>query len=184
MSSYSVHDILERIGRDLYDLDKTDIEACKSFLTTYESYLPNNHFYCTDVKYVLSQLMGQVDALTDDDLELKLQYCTSLENLLKIVAPAERRTLGTVLFEKHAAVAEVARRNPMKMLDDLEVSECYLVLICPTQIVSKESKRIFLEALEVLKNEPDCLPEGKIYQQAKQNLKNMNVLLKKLSTSF
>jgi hypothetical protein len=167
MSSYSVHDILERIGRDLYDLDKTNIEACKSFLTTYESYLPNNHFYCTDVKYVLSQLMGQVDALTDDDLELKLQYCTSLENLLKIVAPAERRTLGTVLFEKHAAVAEVARRNPMKMLDDLE-----------------ESKRILLEALEVLKNEPDCLPEGKIYQQAKQNLKNMNVLLKKLSTSF
>lgn len=36
------------------------------------------------------------------------------------------------------------------------------------------------ECIEQLKYEPDCLPEGKIHKQAKENLKNIDVILQKI----
>lgn len=125
MSYYAVHDILERIGRDICDLDKNNIKECKNFLKTYEGYLHENHYYCTEVKYILCELIGQrlLKFISDEDLSLKLQYCNSLEKLLKVIAPAEKRTLGTILFEKHAAIAEIARRaGPERLSLNLEVS--------------------------------------------------------------
>ncbi|RZB38995.1 uncharacterized protein BDFB_007116 [Asbolus verrucosus] len=163
ISSYSAHDILERIGRDLHDLDKNDVEACKSFLSTYQGYLSDNHFYRTDIKYVLSQLLGQqsMRQLSEEDLALKLECCQALESLVKTIGVAERRILGTVLFEMHAALAEVARRSG------------------GTNELMK-SRRILIEAIEMLSNEPEVLPEGKICKQARQNLKDIDVLLEKL----
>ncbi|KYB26114.1 SET domain-containing protein SmydA-8 [Tribolium castaneum] len=167
MSFYSVHDILERIGRDLFDLDKSSIEDCKDFLNTHQDLLHENHYYCTEVKYTLSQLIGQrlILVISDEDLSLKLQYCNSLEKLLKIIAPAEKRALGLILFEKYVALTEIARRAGPQKITDLE-----------------EAKKILLETIELLKNEPDVLPEGKICKQAVQKLKDIDTALQTLKS--
>lgn len=124
MTSYSAFDILERLGSELFDLDKTNISECKKFLESYKTYLPENHFYNIDVKYNLSQMLGTngVADLSNDDLITKLKYCKQLESLVKILAPAEKRVLGTILFEHHAALAVLARRNKEVTSVNLQVS--------------------------------------------------------------
>ncbi|KAJ3645799.1 hypothetical protein Zmor_023431 [Zophobas morio] len=158
VSSYSAHDVLERIEHDLYDLDKANVEECKHFLRTYESYLHENHFYFAGVEYIFCQLLGKsgVQLLSDEDLELKFHYCCHLESLLKVLAPAEKCILGTVLFEKFSSIMEIRRRKGSQELKNNH----------------EECRAILHEVTELLKNEPDCLPEGKIYQKARAYLSN------------
>lgn len=119
VSIYHIQDMLERIGRDLSELPKGDTNVCKEFLKTYQLLLHTNHFYLTDIKIVLAQLIGQENGknnltnLSDDDLNLKAQLCRQLNNLLINLIPSEKRIRGILLFELHAAIAEIGRRISM-----------------------------------------------------------------------
>lgn len=114
ISHYEAHDILERIENDLLDLDyKNDVKVCKTFLATYTEWLTKNHFFMTDVKNHLVQLLGRdgLERISEEDLTVKLRSAQELVELIKIIAPAECRSLGVVLFETHAAFTELARRK-------------------------------------------------------------------------
>lgn len=93
-SAYSVQDLLERIGKDLADIPKGVSMECKKFINDYESLLHPNHFYLTDVKFALSQIIGQegqggLPAVSDEDLELKARLCQGLTNLFRILIPGK-----------------------------------------------------------------------------------------------
>lgn len=92
MSEKRVNTTLERIGRDLGAMQKGHQESCKRFLEYYGKLLHKNHFYLTEVKFVLAQLIGQEGGLGDvhdDDLDLKMKLCTDVNSILKRVAPGK-----------------------------------------------------------------------------------------------
>ncbi|XP_066246826.1 SET domain-containing protein SmydA-8-like isoform X1 [Euwallacea similis] len=170
ISSYHVQEILDRIGQELHEMPKGNSKAAKEFVQAYEKYLHNNHYYLTDVKFALSQLIGHenelgLPGLGDEALEFKARLCKSVSALVKVLAPGETRIRGILMFELHATVAELGRRNP----DPHQLS-----------IVLQESRKILQEALDLLKNEPECLSEGKIYIQAQRNLKELETVLTNL----
>ncbi|KRT84042.1 SET domain-containing protein, partial [Oryctes borbonicus] len=152
-SSVIVHETLETIGRQLNSMPKGILNICKAFLRENEKYLSPNHYYLTDVKFALSQLIGQdagLQAVGDDEVEFKAKLCNQLINMMKILIPAEKRVLGILLFELHAAISEIGRRKVSSGLggpDDLQ--EALL-----------ESKKILKQVVELLKHEPQELPEG------------------------
>lgn len=166
-SAHHVYDLLDRIGQDLHELKKGDSRPARQFISMYEKYLHNNHYYLTDVKLALGQLIGHEDSgglpgVSTEDLELKARLCQGLTKLANTLAPGETRMRGLLLFELHAAVAELGRRNG-------DPHQLTLVL--------QESKKILQEATDLLKNEPESLPEGKIYHQALKNLKEIEMVL-------
>lgn len=92
MSEKRVNTTLERIGRDMGAMQKGHQESCKRFLEYYGKLLHRNHFYLTEVKFVLAQLIGQeggLEEVDDDDLDLKLRLCDEVNSTLKSVAPGE-----------------------------------------------------------------------------------------------
>ncbi|XP_072400359.1 SET domain-containing protein SmydA-8 isoform X1 [Diabrotica undecimpunctata] len=169
LSSYSVQDLLERIGKDLNDMPKQNIKECRSFIETYEELLHPNHFLLTDVKLALLNLIGQTKEgmreISDDELQLKFRLGQSLLNLFKQLVPGEKRVRGVCLFELIAALAEIARRKT-------EPDIVYASML--------ESKSLLTQCIELLKHEPDALPEGKMCQQARNNLKELELVLQRL----
>ncbi|CAH1996051.1 unnamed protein product [Acanthoscelides obtectus] len=166
LSTYSVHDLLERIGKDLSEMPKGVIRECRSFIETYEQLLHPNHYYLTDVKLALANMIGQEEGglveTSSEDFDLKLKLCRDLMSLTEKLIPGERRVRGVLLFELHACMAEIARRNT----DDPEIVKSALM----------DSKKFLTECIELLKHEPEALPEGKIYKQALQNMQEFAVL--------
>ncbi|KAJ8981905.1 hypothetical protein NQ317_007297 [Molorchus minor] len=186
-SAYSVHDLLERIGKDLAEVPKGVSNECKEFIKSYEKFLHRNHFYLTDVKVALSQIIGQefedgLPAVSEEDLELKAKLCQGLSDLIKALVPGktnnsvnylgiritlhvvgERRVRGILLFELHAAIAEMGRRRR-------DPEELHTILL--------RSKEVLEESVDLLKYEPDSIQEGKIYKQAVMNLKELEFVLK------
>ncbi|CAG9864920.1 unnamed protein product [Phyllotreta striolata] len=166
ISWYSVQDLLDRIGTDLSEMPKGDPAECKSFLKTYEELLHPNHYYLTDVKLALLQMLGNDDdemkELDEDDLQLKLKLCQNLVGLVKNLAPGERRILGFLLYKLHGAVAETGRRknSPDVIYGSL-----------------MESKKILEEAVDLLKHQPIELPEGKLHKEALANLKELGLVI-------
>nr|XP_023028068.1 protein msta-like [Leptinotarsa decemlineata] len=167
LSSYSAQDLLERIGKDLAEMPKGDERECRSFIRSYEELLHPNHYYLTDVKLALAQMIGQQDeglpAVPDEDLQQKVTITRSLLKLLDTLAPGERRIKGLLLYELHAAISELGRRNA-------DSDGLYTALL--------ESKEILTESAELLKDEPDELQEGKIYKLTIKNLKEIDVILR------
>lgn len=90
--SYAIHGVLEEIGRKLEGMEKGSSKACKEFITASEEKLHPNHYYITDVKVALAQLIGQeleggLPAISDEDLEMKARICKKLNDLIETLAP-------------------------------------------------------------------------------------------------
>ncbi|XP_014209828.1 protein msta-like [Copidosoma floridanum] len=168
VSSNEVDEELERMGRDLAGMRKNDPETCRAFARRHGSALHANHFYMTDVKLALAQLIGQqvggLPTLPDETVSEKILLCKNIDELLRVIVPSENRVRGLVLFEMHAAVAEFGRRRDKEQL--------YNILL--------EAKRLLSEAYRLLKHEPESLPEGKIAQTAKKNLGEIELILRRL----
>lgn len=84
--------IIEKIGIDLSQIKKGDIQACKIFLERHSKTLHENHFYMIDVKLALSQLIGQEKMLTNTEIELiseKILLCKKLNELFGILVPGK-----------------------------------------------------------------------------------------------
>lgn len=93
LHSYAVQDLIDRIGKDLADLPKGVALECKKFIKDYDVLLHPNHFYLTDVKFALSQMIGQdgpggLPAVSDEDVETKARLCRGLANLFKTLIPS------------------------------------------------------------------------------------------------
>nr|XP_033322218.1 uncharacterized protein LOC117218155 isoform X2 [Megalopta genalis] len=167
MSHEEVEQILERVGTDLSRTKKNNIAACHEFLQHYRDILHPNHFYNVDIIIALFQMIGQqgAETMTDNLLVEKIELCKKLDNLLRIIAPAENRLRGLLLFEIHVALAEFTKRH---------LEEDTLMLLM-------ESKKCLLESYELLKYEPKVLPEGMIAHQINFNLQKMNAVLEHLN---
>ncbi|XP_045477742.1 SET domain-containing protein SmydA-8-like isoform X1 [Harmonia axyridis] len=171
-SCFSVQDILERIGTDMIELPKGDPEALKKFIDLNSLYLHPNHYFLTESRLALIQNIGQSEDglvnVSDENLDIKAKTAAQLLSLFSVLTPAERRLRGMVFFELHAAVSEMGRRSfePNIMHSRLE-----------------EAKKYLNECIDQLKNEPSCLPEGQILNQAKQNLKDIDVILQKIQNN-
>ncbi|XP_076222065.1 SET domain-containing protein SmydA-8 isoform X2 [Nomia melanderi] len=154
MSYDEVEQILERVGVDLSKIKKNDVTACKEFLSRYKNVLHPNHFYNVDIIVALVQLIGQQNG----------GLATVDENLL-IEKIELSKNLDNLLRILVPALAEFSRRH---------TEEGTLILLM-------ESKKCLLESYQLLKYEPKVLPEGKLAEQAKQNIQKTNEILKHLN---
>lgn len=62
------------------------------------------------VQLIGTEIEGGLPAVTDEDLELKIQCCKQILELVEKLCPAEKRMRGLLLFELHGAVTERGRR--------------------------------------------------------------------------
>lgn len=149
-------------------MDKENEANCIKFIEHYSKFLSPNHFYITDVKIALSQIIGAgvngIQRVSDDRLKLKVKICNELINVIEKIAPNEARILGLIKFELHSALAEIGRRA-MQVKDH----NCKAML--------EESLKYCYDAIRLLSNEATCLPEGTICRQAKINASSLQTLI-------
>ncbi|KAH1026295.1 SET domain-containing protein SmydA-8 [Dendroctonus ponderosae] len=164
VSNLLVSVLLNKIETELLQLDDRNVEAHRSFIKKLGRILPPKSCYLSEAKLQLIQLVGSLDqkGLSDMELDLRRMFCTELAELTEIMIPSEKRVRGTVLFQLHACLAELARRMSSMGLDRKRAHSTL-----------QKSKIHLEECIELLKFEPLVLPEGKIYQQAQKNLLDM-----------
>lgn len=164
----NVNKFLDHAGRDLAAMEKENERNCIKYIEHYSKWLSPNHFYITDVKIALSQIIGAgvngIQRVSDDRLMLKAKTCKELIDLIEKVAPNEARILGLIKFELHSSYAEIGRRA-------LQVKDPN----CKSML--EQSLEHCNESIRLLSNEPDSLPEGGICKQAKINASSLMTLI-------
>jgi hypothetical protein len=149
-------------------MEKENESNCIRFIEHYSKRLSPNHFFITDVKISLAQIIGAgvngIQRVSDDRLMLKAKTCKDLIDLIEKVAPNEARILGLIKFELHSAYAEIGRRA-------LQVKDQN----CKSML--EESLVHCNEAIRFLSHEPDSLPEGSICKQARINASSLQTLI-------
>ncbi|XP_056644380.1 uncharacterized protein LOC130450172 isoform X2 [Diorhabda sublineata] len=167
LSPYAVQDLLDRIGKDLTEMPKDNIKECKNFIDSYEELLHPNHYYLTEVKIALINLIGEekngLRDVSEENLQLKLKFCQNLCDLFKQLTPGENKMRGKILYELQATVVEIGRRKA-------DPNIVYASLI--------ESKKLLEECTSLLKHELESSLEGKIYEKATKNLKELQLVLR------
>ena len=173
-------------------MEKENEENCIRYIEHYSKWLSPNHFYITDVKIALSQIIGGgavsgIQRVSDERLKLKARTSKELIGLIEKVAPNEARILGLIKFELHSAYAEIGRRalqikdpNCKALLEDSleycegkhtkEHSQINLIKLY-------KSSFIYLDTIRLLANDPDLLPEGTICKQARINSSSLKTLI-------
>ncbi|CAG9767133.1 unnamed protein product [Ceutorhynchus assimilis] len=159
-----VNSLLDKIGKEISDLDKNNVSKCKAFINKLKGILPSNNFHLVDVKLALSQLIGQtmggLAQVSNEDLELKRSICEELIKLTETIIPSEKRVRGLLKFEHHASLAELARRSNKNNQQ--------------IKLILKESALNLQDCIELLKYEPKILPEGQICEQARKNMNDLS----------
>ncbi|EDV37528.1 uncharacterized protein Dana_GF13486 [Drosophila ananassae] len=159
VQKHYVEGILERAGKDIQSMEKTAENGLK-YLKHYEKWLPPQHFHMSEIKILLVQLLAkdqqELMVVSDEKLQLKLKFAEELVQLYEKIAPCEVRTLGTLCFELHSAIAEQTRRVA------LETS------LSPKERLD-ESLHYVDKCVNYLQYESDIFVEGHILKQAKIN---------------
>lgn len=154
-----VSDILEKAGADLSAMEKT-VPNCKKYIEHYQKWLPRRHFYISEVKIQLVQKLGadpkDLMVLTEEDLDMKLEYAREMIELYEKLTPCETRILGILCFEVHSAIAEKTRRKSLGT--NLNFVPCL-----------EESLLYAEKTIEYLKHESNVFAEGLVCQQAIKN---------------
>lgn len=149
-------------------MDRENEANCIKYIDHYSKFLSPNHFFLTDVKISLSQIIGAgvngIHRVSDDRLMRKAKICKELIDLIERIAPNEARILGLIKFELHSAFAETGRRA-------LQVKDpnCRSML--------EQSLDHCNDAIRYLANEPAALPEGNICKQARINASSLLTLI-------
>lgn len=86
-----VNQILERAGKDLNAMEKGSEKNCIRYLEHYSKWLPDNHYYMTDVKVALAQIIGSggpdvIQGTTEEELNTKIQLCQELLKLFEVIS--------------------------------------------------------------------------------------------------
>lgn len=85
---------IQRTGEELSTLASRPVADTVAFLNSLSIRYHKNHYYQTEVRLALCQRLGQetprgVQALTDDQLALKINLCRHLLQLLSVIAPGK-----------------------------------------------------------------------------------------------
>lgn len=149
-------------------MDKENETHCVKFIEHYSKWLSPNHFYITDVKVQLAQVIGagmsEIQRISDDRIMLKAKTCKELIDCIEKIAPNEARILGLMKFELHSAYAEIGRRA-------LQVKDPNCKSMLEYSLDNAN------ETIRLLSNEPDVLPEGIICKQARVNASSLLTLI-------
>lgn len=149
-------------------MDKENESNCIRFINHYSKWLSPNHFFLSEVKISLAQIIGAgvngIQRISDEKLMLKAKTCKELIDLIEKVAPNEARILGLIKFELHSAYAEIGRRA-------LQVKDGN----CKSMM--EESLDHCNESIRLLSHECDALPEGQICKQARINASSLLTLI-------
>jgi hypothetical protein len=149
-------------------MEKENESNCLRFIEHYSKWLSPNHFFITEVKVALAQIIGAgvngIQRVADEKLMLKAKTCKELIDLIEKVAPNEARILGLIKFELHSAYAEIGRRA-------LQVKDAN----CKSMM--EESLDHCNETIRLLSHEPESLPEGQICKQARINASSLLTLI-------
>lgn len=137
--------------------------------------MPPNHYNICDVELTLTQAIGSGDArnlqlISDERLQMKIDLCHKLLKLFGVLAAAESRCLGAIHFELHAAQTELGRRG-MQNKDN-----CFRKAI-------EDSLKSAEETIRFLQHEPAELSEGQICAQAKANIESLRIILASTAAS-
>ena len=168
MPHENVNKYLDHTGQDLAAMDKENETNCIRFINHYSKWFSPNHFFLTEVKISLAQIIGAgvngIQRISDEKLMLKAKTCKELIDLIEKVAPNEARILGLIKFELHSAYAETGRRA-------LQVKDAN----CKSMM--EESLDHCNESIRLLSHECDALPEGQICKQARINSSSLLTLI-------
>ena len=98
-SAPKVLSVLERLGVALSSMQKGDPQACRRFLEQYSTQLHPNHYYFTDVRIALGQLLGQncdmgLPGVSDQDLAEKICLCRKVLVLVNTLVQGKFRQFG------------------------------------------------------------------------------------------
>lgn len=150
-------------------MDKENEDNCIRYIEHYSKLLSPNHFYITDVKISLAQIIGAsgvngIQRITNERLMLKAKTCKELIDLIEQIAPNEARILGLIKFELHSSYAEIGRRA-LQVKD----SNCKSML--------ESSLELCYDSIKLLQNEAPSLPEGGICKQARINASSLLTLI-------
>lgn len=149
-------------------MDKENESNCIRYIEHYSKWLSLNHFFMTEVKISLVQIIGAgvngIQRISDDKLMLKAKTCKELIDLIEKVAPNEARVLGLIKFELHSAYAEIGRRA-------LQVKDANC------KAMMEESLDYCNEAIRLLCQDSEALPEGQICKQARINASSLLTLI-------
>ncbi|KAF5291573.1 hypothetical protein FQR65_LT01886 [Abscondita terminalis] len=167
-------DVTKRVSNDLVVIDKNSVDDCKKFINYYDNILSPNHAYMIDIKLVLAQLIGDgshsLQSLSESDLLYKQQLCEELMHVIQTVVPAEKRVIGILLIEIYAAKTELQRRKPTNGGKYKKSENPFDTLM--------ECMTILRKAIACLQHEPNLLFEGKLCQQARNDLKKLEICSK------
>lgn len=91
-----VNTILDRAGKDLNAMEKGNEQNCIRYLEHYSKWLPSKHYYMTDVKVALAQIIGSggpdiIQGTTEDELNMKIQLCQELLKLFEVISSGRSR---------------------------------------------------------------------------------------------
>ncbi|KAJ8953591.1 hypothetical protein NQ318_003014 [Aromia moschata] len=133
------------------------IEGRETIYKRYKSVLHPKNAYMSILRSSLVQLYGRADGYELDDLpdillERKVELCMQLLEVLNVIEPGRSRIRGLTLYELHGPLMMLARHQYQN------------------DVISKEEFRhqlqkaidTLLESVDILKQEPESLPEGQL----------------------
>lgn len=82
-------------------MEKGIEKNCVRYLEHYSKWLPENHYYMTDVRVALAQIIGSggpdvIQGTTEEELNTKIQLCQELLKLFDVISSG--KSLITKLF--------------------------------------------------------------------------------------
>nr|CAI5861452.1 unnamed protein product [Callosobruchus analis] len=179
-SAVAIRKIYAAIQADLdeveYVVGPEGIQQRETLFKKYKSVLHPKNSYMNILRSALVQLYGKADGYALEDLpdiilERKVELCMQLLEVLDVIEPGKSRIRGMILYELHGPLMVLARHQYQN------------------DVIKKDHFREQLrkavdtlgEANEILKQEPESLPEGhlaKITEQAYQQLnENFDMLV-------
>ncbi|KAF4518908.1 hypothetical protein B566_EDAN006746 [Ephemera danica] len=175
-----VEELLARLGAELAALPQGDCDAIEAFVSRVSgSQLHPNHQYMTDVRLALIQMWGHrcgpggLGSEPDHVVAAKLRACEQLKAIADILAPGPTALRGLILMELQSAKAEESRRR--LICGELDPPGLRASLM--------ESRRLLVEAVEILKLEAASPQDREQAQRACRSLIELDAFMKALPKS-
>ncbi|XP_023029358.2 SET domain-containing protein SmydA-8 [Leptinotarsa decemlineata] len=171
-NAVAVRKVFAAIQTEIDNVDCTigpeGIEARETIYRKYRSVLHPKNSYMTILRSVLVQLYGKTEGYTLEDLpdlllERKVELCQQLLEVLDIIEPGCSRIRGMTLYELHGPLMILARHQYQN--DAINKDQFKKEL--------KKAINTLEEAVKILKQEPETLPEGQLAVMAAEAFKQL-----------
>ncbi|KAG5899749.1 hypothetical protein JTB14_006087 [Gonioctena quinquepunctata] len=160
-NAVAVRKVFAAIQADIDNVEYTvgpeGVEAGETIYKKYRSVLHPKNAYMNILRSVMDQLYGKVEGYTLEDLpdiliERKVDLCQQLLEVLVVIEPGYSRIRGMTLYELHGPLMILARHQYQN--DFINKDEFKNRL--------RKAIDTLGEALQILKQEPESLPEGQL----------------------